>query len=205
MRSVINYLAEMLSVAIIAVPFSFLWRKSRKKHFLKAGIETTKEHEIVSVLFIMFLAALISQTVIPDFFINDDGVLLFNRGYDRINLTPFKEIRRALNVGGSFFIVNFIGNLAVFAPIAFFIALLYNSSGFFKCVLITAICSIVVEVCQIPQDRGTDIDDVILNTLGGIIGYIIYLILKKALPKFVAKCKVKINKSETQNNENTDL
>lgn len=205
MREALGYLVSMLPFALLSVPFSLLWRKQRKKHILKVGQETTKEHEIVSVLFIMFMSALISQTVIPEFFIGGNGELLFNRGYDRINLVPFKEIKRALSVGGSFFLVNFVGNLAVFAPIAFFIALLYNKSGFFKCVSITAVCSVFVEICQIPQDRGTDIDDVILNTLGGIAGYIIYLILKIALPEFTASCKVKISKSETLKNENTDL
>ncbi len=196
MTSIIRYLTEMLSVALISLPFALLWRKSRKKRLLQSGKETTKEHEIMSVLFIMFSAALISQTVIPEFFINGDGVLTFNRGYDRINLVPFKEIYRSFGVKGTFFIINFIGNLAVFAPIAFFIALLYNESGFFKCVLITAACSVFVEICQIPQDRASDIDDVILNTLGGVLGYLIYMIIKKLLPDFTARCKVKINKSE---------
>lgn len=194
MQIILEYLMSMLPFAVISIPFSLLWRRRRKQHFLKSDIETTNEHETLSVLFIMFIAALASQTVIPELFFDGNGELTFNRGYDRINLVPFKEIDRALSVGGSFFMVNFIGNVLVFAPIAFFIALLYNKAGFFKCVLITAIYSVFVEVCQIPQDRGTDIDDVILNTLGGMVGYILYLILQKALPEFTARCKTKISK-----------
>lgn len=182
----------MLPYALSAIPFALIWRTIRKRKIEKCGLKTTKEHEIVSVLFVMFIFALISQTVIPEFFINSDGAIMFNRGYDRINLIPFKEIDRALNQGGSFFIVNIIGNIAVFAPISFYMALLYNNAGIFKCVSVTALCSIFVEICQIPQDRATDIDDVILNTIGGFVGYVLYLLFAKAAPKFAKKCKTSV-------------
>ncbi len=190
MRSVINYFLSMLPYALIAIPFAILWRKGRQRKFKKYSISTTKEHEVVSVLFVMFIFALASQTVIPEFFINTDGVITFNKGYDRINFVLFKEIDRALSQGGSFFIINIIGNILVFAPIAFYIALLYNKANMLKCVLITALCSVFVEICQIPQDRATDIDDVILNTIGGFVGYILYLAVEKLFPKFTQRCKI---------------
>lgn len=181
----------MLPYALSAIPFALVWRTFRKRKIEKRGLSTTKEHEIVSVLFAMFIFALASQTIVPEFFIGDDGAMTFNRGYDRINLVPFKEIDRALNQGGSFFLVNIIGNIAVFAPIAFYVALLYNKADMFRCVTVTALSSVLVEICQIPQDRATDIDDVILNTIGGFVGYILYLIFEKAAPKFSEKCKVR--------------
>ena len=204
MKAVLNYLIAMLPFALVSVPFAALWRKSRRKSFIKSGTETTDTHEIVSILFIMFMAALISQTVIPKIEITDAGIRFFQTGYNKYNLIPFKEIKLAINQGGTFFIVNFIGNQLVFAPIAFFTALLYNKPRIYKSVAITTVVSVFVEVCQIPQNRGSDIDDVILNTLGGIIGYILYMIFSKLFPKFSADCKVKKLKPETPN-ENTDI
>lgn len=192
MRTVANFIISMLAAALVAFPFALLWRAVRRRGFIKNGTETTKEHEIFSVLFVMFMAALISQTIIPKIEITGEGLRFFQTGYNKYNLVPFREIKLAIRQGGTFFFVNFIGNQLVFAPIAFFVSLLYKKPGFLKSVLITTAFSTFVEVCQIPQNRGSDIDDVILNTLGGIIGYLLYLTLNRLLPEFAAKCKVKI-------------
>ena len=188
MDVIVDYLFAMAPYALGALPFAAMWRFLRKKTFKKNGIITTAEHEIASVLFVMFMAALISQTVITDL----SGISLENLEIhtERINLIPFKEIKIAFYLGGSFFLVNFIGNLVMFLPIAFFTGLLYNKSSFLKCVLITAAFSVFVEVCQLPQDRGTDIDDVILNTLGGVMGYALYLIVGRIFPEFTKRCRV---------------
>lgn len=191
MKAVLNYLVSMLPFALASVPFALLWRSIRRKSLSESSVETTTEHEVVSVLFVMFMAALISQTVIPKIEITDAGVRFFQTGYNSYNLIPFKEIKLAIRQGGTFFIVNIIGNLLVFAPIAFFTALLYNKPRIYKSVGITAAISVFVEVCQIPQDRGSDIDDVILNTLGGVLGYILYMIFARLFPKFSAACRVK--------------
>ena len=190
MNIVIDYLLHMLIYAVISLPFAIVWRKIRKKTYLKKGIETTKEHEILSVLFVMYMVALLSQTVIPKIELSGDEIRFFQSGYNEINLTVFKEIRLAIKLGGSFFLVNIIGNIVVFMPIALFVGLLYNKPSFFKCVLITTAVSVFVEACQIPQNRGTDIDDVILNTVGGIAGYVLFVIINKLFDQFGAKCKI---------------
>jgi len=57
-----------------------------------------------------------------------------------------------------------------------------------KNVLITAfLCSLAIELCQLPQARGTDIDDIWLNTLGAFIGYTVWRLLDKKLPSFCGK------------------
>ena len=189
MNIVIKYFLNMFSYAVIGLPFALLWRKMRKKTYLKKGIETTKEHETVSVLFFMYLVALLSQTVIPKIKLSGGEIIFFQSGYNEINLIPFKEIELAVRLGGSFFLVNIIGNIIVFMPIAVFIGLLYNKPSFCKCVFITTAVSVFVEVCQIPQNRGTDIDDVILNTIGGILGYAVLIIINKLFGQFSARCK----------------
>ena len=188
MEAVVDYLVAMAPYAFGILPFAVMWRFFRKKTFKEKGIVTTTEHEIVSVLFIMFMAALVSQTIIPDL----SGFSLENIEIhtERLTLVPFKEIKIAFSLGGSFFLVNFIGNLIMFLPIAFFVGLLYNKPSFLKCVLITMAFSVFVELCQLPQDRGTDIDDVILNTLGGVIGYALCFIIGKIFPEFAKRCKV---------------
>ena len=49
--------------------------------------------------------------------------------------------------------------------------------------------SVFIETVQVFLARMVDIDDVILNTLGGVIGYVLFLLLRKIAPGFVEKVK----------------
>ncbi len=62
----------------------------------------------------------------------------------------------------------------------------YNDNKVFatdnnKKVLIVS--SLFIEICQFPQARGTDIDDLWINTLGAIIGYAMYCLFAKTKAK----------------------
>ena len=99
----------------------------------------------------------------------------------RYNLVPFKEIerfwiyRQELGVH-SFF--NLAGNILGFMPAGFFIPMLWEEKkGFLFTVSVTFQMSLTVEVLQLLFRVGSfDVDDLILNTLGGILGY---FLLKK--------------------------
>ena len=103
----------------------------------------------------------------------------------RYNLTLFQEIGRYYGVGmrtGSWrlFLWNVVGNVCVFMP---FGALLPNL--FEKCQKLIAVLvlsfelSLAIEITQLITRVGSfDVDDLLLNTIGGILGYIAYRILK---------------------------
>lgn len=100
----------------------------------------------------------------------------------RYNLTLFQEIRRylkmALNHNWNLFVINVVGNIAVFIPFGIFMPLLFPKC---KNVILTALFSlefsIVIEVIQIVSRVGSfDVDDLLLNTLGGVCGFIIFVI-----------------------------
>ena len=43
--------------------------------------------------------------------------------------------------------------------------------------------SLCIEIIQLPLDRTTDIDDLIMNSLGYVLGYGVYLLVKIAMNK----------------------
>ena len=45
--------------------------------------------------------------------------------------------------------------------------------------IITIVTSFTIEVVQLSIGRVFDVDDIILNIIGGVLGYIIYIIVKK--------------------------
>ena len=119
--------------------------------------------------------------------------LFFAEGFGRIgeravfsvNLLPFKEIIRCFRYYDSlpkgFFLTNFVGNIVAFIPFGFLFASLLSYRKRFtwlSTIAISALLSAIVELIQFFTMTGScDIDDVILNTLGGAIGYFIFYAL----------------------------
>lgn len=108
-------------------------------------------------------------------------------GYDEYhyNLIPFDTIRRYILyadvVGRKAVILNLLGNIIGFLPIGFFPPLLNTKyRRLHVTVLLAAGLSILVELIQLVTRVGScDIDDVILNTLGGFLGYLVFLLFMK--------------------------
>jgi glycopeptide antibiotics resistance protein len=73
-----------------------------------------------------------------------------------------------------------IGNLVMLLPLGIYIPLLFPKlSGFFRIFIICLLVSVSIELMQlITNVRSTDIDDVILNTSGAVVGYIIYKLIR---------------------------
>jgi glycopeptide antibiotics resistance protein len=73
-----------------------------------------------------------------------------------------------------------VGNLVMLLPLGIYIPLLFPKlSGFFRVFIICLLVSISIELMQlITNVRSTDIDDVILNTSGAVVGYIIYKLIR---------------------------
>jgi len=102
-------------------------------------------------------------------------VLLRVQTKERINLHPFlmfKQFRLAST--------QVIGNLVMLLPLGIYIPLLFPGlSGFFRVFIICLVVSISIELMQlITSVRSTDIDDVILNTSGAVVGYVLYKFLR---------------------------
>lgn len=104
-----------------------------------------------------------------------------------LNLVPFKEIFR-YTFGSEKFWKNIVGNILLFVPMGYFSSYFLNnkkvSTNFIGC-LIICLC---VEGMQYYIGRSFDIDDIILNVIGGFLGFLLYIALtaiKERLPKFM--------------------
>lgn len=112
-------------------------------------------------------------------FWSDDRSVLSTRMY---NLEPFKEIKRFITyreqIGIEAFIINVIGNVVAFMPFGFLIPMITKGkSGFFKTSALCLLFTLMIESIQYIMRLGRfDVDDIIMNTAGGIAGYIIYAI-----------------------------
>jgi glycopeptide antibiotics resistance protein len=103
------------------------------------------------------------------------GALLEPRGYlpQRVNLVPFETIRLYMRVAGYVGYLNNIGNVLAFLPLGcFYRCFARRRRTAVLCVLLTALVSLAFECLQLLLQVGSfDVDDVILNALGGFLGY----------------------------------
>ncbi len=133
---------------------------------------------------ILLLKALFFKYISPFEFFDADRLMIRN-----VNLVPFDSVYRYYRSFDMIALMNVIGNIVIFIPMPIFLQVYINKISFRNCIYITFLTSIAVEVIQYVFSLGiTDIDDIMLNTLGGIIGVLIYGLLLK-----IFKNKHKVN------------
>ncbi|WP_303861139.1 VanZ family protein [Alkalibaculum bacchi] len=90
---------------------------------------------------------------------------------------PFEVIRFANSVFTVSF-KNILGNLVLFLPLGFLTSFLIKSKKLISVFTYSLLFSTLIEVMQyiFLTSRRADVDDVILNTVGGVLGYLIYKI-----------------------------
>lgn len=96
------------------------------------------------------------------------------------NLVPFQEIQRFWNYRdmlGWVAYANLFGNVIIFIPFGFFMPMASRYRSFFLTMSYSLGLSLLVEVFQFISKVGSfDVDDIILNTIGGIVGYILFIV-----------------------------
>jgi glycopeptide antibiotics resistance protein len=108
---------------------------------------------------------------------------------NKINLIPFETVRlywRVLQKGASaglliHSVINLAGNVVMFVPLGWFLPNLWKAfRGFFRTVIFGASLICLVELLQYMTGLGScDIDDLILNTAGIILGYCFCAVKRK--------------------------
>ena len=170
--------------------------------------------EIIGLLFFIYICMVISVTLFPfpiGFNNNIENV------YSSINIIPLKSIIDNISQigiaydGDALFMIGLIvrnvgGNILLLMPLGFLAPILWDRFKQFKSIMLLGFSvSSSIEILQFLETvvggwgRITDIDDVICNLLGVIIGYTIYKLVFKAVVKLEIK---KIVKSNSGNNLN---
>lgn len=139
-----------------------------------------KKHRIVAgVIFVLYFIVLFYFL----FFSEEMGRTYTEREY-HYNLVPFKEINRFIQyremLGMRSVMLNIVGNVVAFMPFGTFLPVFVAKwKKFWFTALYSFELSLFVETLQLITKVGSfDVDDLLLNTLGGILGYVLYRILK---------------------------
>lgn len=171
-HSIVNSALPMLIIFIVVictVRISYI-RSTNQKIIL--------HNEIFNLLFIIYVLLLFELLTGTE---NSYG--------SGINNIPFKEIMR-YEFGSKMFIYNVLGNILIFVPFGYFISRYVKPKKILPIIVDALITSVTVETVQLKIGRSFDIDDIILNIVGAIIGYFVYIAVDaiyKHLPKILQK------------------
>ena len=169
LQQVINFTWPMVIISVvIIVSFRIAYLIRNKEKFVLYK-------ELLMLIFIVYILCLFQVVTFQD-----DAAWASN------NFIPFKEILR-YNITSRLFVKNVLGNMIMFLPFGFFVSYFLKVEKIHLPIVLTLIASVSIELVQLAIGRVFDVDDIILNLLGGIIGFFIYDILRiigERLPKF---------------------
>lgn len=144
-----------------------------------------KTKEVIRVLlWVFFIIYMVALTYF----------LFFSERFGRVmggdyhyNLQLFREIKRYIiyrrELGITNFMINIVGNVVAFVPFGFILpAISPRNRKFLNIALLSFELTLSIEIMQLVLQVGTfDVDDILMNFVGGIIGYIIFAIGYKCI------------------------
>ena len=150
MRNLMYMLIDLLSGAIVALPLAWL--------FLRLCGNRGGKRFLLYSLFILYLCKMFDVVGIP--------ALQYVRWDPNISLIPLtdeKNLRFFLQLGL---------NAAMFAPFGFLLPVLWRKCRKWNVTVLSGfLLSLFIELIQLFSSRATDVDDLLMNTLGAGLGY----------------------------------
>ena len=158
----------IFSMIVISMRITDIVKNDRKVVFYK---------EILGLLFIVYILCLFHVVTFQDV------------TWSSSNFIPFKEMLR-YRFASSLFFRNVLGNMLMFIPFGFFVSYFLKLKKPYSILLLSLLISSTIETTQLLIGRVFDVDDIILNVVGGVVGFAVYKlfsILKEHLPAFLKK------------------
>ncbi|WP_164506832.1 VanZ family protein [Lapidilactobacillus bayanensis] len=181
-----GYSAPYLLNAIIVAPLLFLafvivvWQQMRTKHL-------TKLRFLIETLLLVYGYFLISVTIFP-ISIFPPGSTIYRIPFGRqvmvsVNVLTLPTLNKS----------QIFGNILMLMPLSFLMALLSGEFRTFKSsFLLVFSTSLCIELIQLIMNffylgrRLFDVNDILLNTFGGVIGFALFLVVRYFLTKRIA-------------------
>lgn len=123
--------------------------------------------ELISLSFIIYILCLFQVVTFQD-----------NNNISSNNLIPFREMFR-YDFGSRLFFKNVLGNIIMFLPYGFFTSYFLKEKKIWPILALTVVTSLTIETTQLMIGRVFDIDDIILNIIGGVLGHYLYILILK--------------------------
>jgi glycopeptide antibiotics resistance protein len=168
----------MLSVALLYTWVIYVTGKREQGNFFQALIQSSFFVYIFFVLQLTGYFILFKEVSSHGWWAKMNHRIDTN---DHVNFTLFDTINRYDTLDK-----QVAGNFIMLLPLGIYLPLLHRKlrkiSGFFAVLLISFLVSVGIETLQLATSyRSTDVDDIMLNTIGACLGFFIYEIIKRVV------------------------
>lgn len=177
-KLIIGYIITIVPMSaligiIIYIPYIFYLHRN--------GTHSNVLSHLIKYSLIVYMVSLIYITI----FSYQPNSSILERNYF-LNIKPFNWLSNITDVEKSFIIRQIIYNIFLFIPYGLLLpAAVEKLRKCSRIIIVVMITTISIEVIQYFIGRSADIDDIIMNLLGGILGYCLFLMLNKCF------CKIK--------------
>ena len=198
----LDYVKQMLPCMLMgAVGFLVLlpWQRGR---LYRRGLYSGPVREVGRFLFVLFCCGLAALTVFPANFWtlwHWQEALQGLRPF--FPITPLSQSLQYVGWTPTLFRGDTLGewgfymaaaNALIFVPIGFCSNLLWRKPRWWKGLAVGLCVSFAIEFLQLFVNRSTDVDDLILNTLGAFLGGLLALLLGRVAPALTRKFQVEV-------------
>lgn len=192
MARTLAYLLAMACGALPALAVFVALRAPRRRRLRERHLASSGPREGALALFGMFCGGMAVLTLTPRWVVwslvdllrgyswNVGGYPFFEPGL--MNLRPFQTFQ--------FSVYILLGNIVMFVPFGFFSALLWRGWSWRRTLGLGLCLTGFVECWQLRVGRAFDIDDLMLNTLGTLCGFWLWLALRRLSPDFTERFHV---------------
>lgn len=203
------------SLPVVLAVMLVYWfvRRALQKHRLGAEFKDIRRrvllNEIIRLLLVGWIAGTVCVTLTPSYFwkgvwlniINEENVALdlWRFSFNPPQLVPI--VADLIGQGhlewlfhSKHLIIELAVNVALFVPLGLALPFVFKKISLLKAAVIGFSSSFLIEFLQCFIDnRDSSIDDLICNILGAVIGYLLYLLIKRLFPNFTEKGKTSAN------------
>lgn len=149
------------SVSFIPIIITMVWFHF---HCKKHNICISNLYYAIIAVLTIYITAVLHFTGVGTIY--DIFLYKFSIQKEQINIIPFSQ---------SIDITAYLLNILLFIPLGFLMPFISRK----KCSIINVILNgfsftLFIELSQLLNNRRTDIDDIILNTIGAVIGFLLY-------------------------------
>lgn len=184
---------DLLLFKFVGVPLFIVFFLIENIIYYKRNNKPNLIYRLIFYSFFIYLLFVLKLTFFP-LPIGEDAIMDYQIMALQNNFVPFKEI-----IGYSgFAYYPMIGNIALLFPLGIYLPILFKRKGFGSVLIVGLITTVSIESMQFIISsivgvtyRTTDINDVIFNTLGLIMGYIVFKLINPILIPLLQGSKVK--------------
>ncbi len=167
----------------VLLPLYVILRVILLKHCHK--IKTTFIHETTSFCLFISILMILYLTILPTFMMIDHQIYLsFQQEHQSMNYIPFKTIQHLIylihqKIYLKYAYSNLLGNIFLFLPFGFFLSFFLKKKVLLKVIALSFLFSTGIEIIQLFQKRIADVDDIILNVNGALLGCFLFLLIHR--------------------------